>query len=129
MDKRHELTTRIAREKFARAHALGVPVPKITHVGWGDGGVDVDGNLVLPADTVSEVPGEFIRKPIDTATHDGLTATFLLTLLGTDTNAVGKALSSCGLYDEDGDLLAVACFSVKTVNENSRIEIKWNEVF
>lgn len=129
MNLQHEVTTLKAREKFAIAHAMGGTFPKITEVGWGDGGADSEGNLIFPTDSATIVPGEFVRKPIDGVTTNGLKTTFVLTLLGTDTNAVGKNLSACGLYDSEGDLIAVACFSIKNINANSRIEIEWTETF
>lgn len=126
-------TTHKSREKFAEAHAHGNPVPAITEVGWGDGGVDVNGDVIMPTDDMSEVPGEFLRnevKNVEQPYENDELRVWLLTRLDADEdNVVGEELSSCGLYDDAGDLIAIRNFSVKGMDEDTVIEIEWVEEF
>lgn len=130
------VTTIKAREKFAKAHAEGKAVPKITHVGWGTGGVDSNGNVIAPSPSQTKVAGEFIKKPIDSVSYpnasngDYTVVRFVATLSPTDSNALGKAVSSVGLYDQEGDLIAIKNFGSKLIDEDSTdIEIVWDETF
>lgn len=125
------VTTLIARKKFVKAHAQGTPVPKIVKIGWGDGGVNEDGSVKLPEATQTEVAGEFIKNDIESVeiVDDGLSILFTGSIRATDPNVANKAWSSLGLYDEEGSLIAVKNFTLKNIDEDTKIEITWKEKF
>lgn len=127
----NSITTTIARGKFAKAHAEGIALPKITQIGWGEGGVDDSGNILLPSANQTVVAGEFFRNNIISFSYadNNLTVIFNCSLLSTEVGVVGKKLSSIGLYDEAGDLIAVKNFGIKTIDEDTRIDIPWHEEF
>jgi len=126
-------TTYKSREKFARAHAHGDPVPAITEVGWGDGGVDINGDVIKPSADMESVPGEFKRNAIQNTEqpyqNDDLRVWLLTRLDANADNVIGEEVSSCGLYDDAGDLIAIRNFSVKGMDEDTVIEIEWIEEF
>ena len=130
------ITTIKAREKFAKAHAEGLPVPKVTQVGWGTGGVDVNSIVIPPKNTQTIVEGEFLRKPITSVTYpnkdkgDYKSIKYTMTISPNDEGALGKEVSSCGLYDETGDLIAVKNFGKKLIDaDTTDIEVSWIETF
>lgn len=126
----NSVTTIAAREKFAKAHAGTAALPKVTQVAWGTGGHDpANGDAVIPptADLIA-VPGEFLRKVIDSQSFPvSTTARFTSTLTGEEGN--GKDVSACGLYDEAGTLVAVKTFKPKAVDLDTTITIDWDEEF
>lgn len=131
-----DVTTIKAREKFAKAHAEGLPVPKITHAGWGTGGVDSNGIVIPPKASQTSVAGEFLKKPIESVSYpnkdkgDYTLVKFTMTISPTDEGALGKEVSSCGLYDEAGDLIAIKNFGKKKIDaDTTDIEISWEETF
>jgi Phage tail-collar fibre protein len=124
----YEVTTRAARVKFAKAHGDGTVLPKITQVGWGTGGVDSGGNPTQPADTLTAVPGQVLKKNIDSFSYPINTTTrFQVSLTKTEAN--GSAISSCGLYDSAGTLIAVKHFPAKVKDGETEIFVTWDEQF
>ncbi|MED0688042.1 MULTISPECIES: hypothetical protein [Anoxybacillus] len=123
------VTTIKAREKFAKAHAGIAPLPPITHVGWGNGGHDPDTRMpIMPTADVNVIPGEIMRKeikgfefPIPT------TLRVFVDLLFSESGE--NEISCCGLYDAEGDLVAWKTFKPKPMDEETTLEIDWDEQF
>ena len=128
MSTQNTVTTRKAREKFAKAHAGAKPLPAVTKIGFGSGGHDVGGNPTPPSDTATSVPGEFLRKNI-TSTNYPVTTT--LQIIGTldFSEGNGQLVSACGLYDAEGDLVALKHFRPKPKDEEGKLIIEWDEQF
>lgn len=128
MSTENTVTTNVAREKFAQAHKGDITLPTIAEIAFGDGGHDLGGNPIPPNGSETQVPGEFIRKPIDSMS---LPISTTLRILGNlDFNeGDGKHVSAVGLYDSDGDLVALKTFSPKIKDADTRIEIQWDEKF
>lgn len=130
MPTTNTVTTRKAREKFAKAHGGKNLLPAITQIAFGNGGHDIGGNPILPSDTVVQVPGEFLRKdilgtdvPVDMATTLRISGN-----LDFD-EGNGEMVSAVGLYDSDGDLVAIKTFTPKYKDAATSIEISWDEQF
>lgn len=128
MATENTVTTNIARAKFARAHKGDITLPTIAQIAFGDGGHDLGGEPIPPTGNETQVPGEFLRKPID---DTDLPISTTLRILGSlDFNeGVGKHVSAVGLYDSDGDLVALKTFSPKIKDADTRIEVQWDEKF
>lgn len=123
------VTTIRAREKFTQAHGDGTPVPKIKQVGWGTGGHDPVTRLaIFPNDSSAIVPGEFIRKDIAERSYPTSVTVRVLGVLES-AEGIGKDVSACGLYDAAGELVALKTFTPKGVDEDTRLEIEWDEEF
>jgi hypothetical protein len=124
----NSVTTDLARGIFAKAHGEGLPVPQITTVAWGTGGVDASGNVLVPSGTLTAVPGEVIQKPIESYSYPiPTTARFTVKLSTTEAN--GNEISSCGLYDSAGNLIAVKNFSRKAKDSETELVVTWDEEF
>ncbi len=121
------ITTKVGREKIAQAHKDGTALPPLEKMGWGDGGVDGGGNILQPSDTASEVPGEFIKTDITSATLLSETNIVLVLVSEVDGAVVGteKDLSSVGLYDDQDDLIAIINFSAMLLETDTSFEAEW----
>lgn len=122
-------TTVAARAKFAKAHGQGGTVPKVTHVGWGNGGYDDElGEVIDPSPNATVVPGEFLKKTIDVITMlDTITVRYVISLEKPEGN--GQNVSSCGLYDSEGTLVSIKNFIPKPKDSDTLITIQWDEQF
>jgi len=128
MSTENTVTTVKAREKFAKAHKGDITLPTITKIAFGDGGHNLDGTPIKPTGTETEVPGEFIRKNIDGMS---LPISTTLQILGNLDfgEGEGKHVSAVGIYDSDDDLVALKTFSPKIKDNDTRIDIQWDEKF
>lgn len=125
------VTTKKARQLFAKAHLDGTPVPRITHIGWGDGGVDSGGSVLMPTEDLTQVQGEFRKTEVITSTlptEDGMKVRFK-SELHSDESTLGTKLSTCGIYDSEGNLIAVKNFTIKTLDEDTKFTVEWDEQF
>ncbi|MEK4403430.1 hypothetical protein MKZ26_03165 [Sporosarcina sp. FSL K6-6792] len=123
------ITTTKAREKFAKAHGGVAPLPAIIQVGWGTGGHDPMTRLpIVPTADLNVIPGELIRKDIN-----GVEFPVPTTLrMFVDLNFLESGdndISCCGLYDTDGDLVAWKTFKPKGMDDETTLEIDWDEQF
>lgn len=121
------VTTIKRRGKLATAEQTGIIAP-ITHMAWGDGGHDLVTGAPLDADDEAIIiPGEHTKKPIASVVATGNEVTIVAVLERTD--AIGETISSVGLYDSDGDLVAVRNRVPVVKDGDTRIEDTWIEVF
>jgi phage-related tail fiber protein len=121
------VTTVTRRRKLAEAERTGT-IPPITHMAWGDGGHDpVTGEPLDADDEALTVMGEHTKVPIDSieVSENVVTVTAVLDR----SNAVGKTISSVGLYDSDGDLVAIRNKVPVVKDDDTWIEDIWTEVF
>ncbi|MCP1573632.1 hypothetical protein J2S30_002011 [Herbaspirillum rubrisubalbicans] len=97
------IPTEIGEAKIANALALGVPL-KLTHMGVGDG------NGVLPVPDRKQVAlvREQRRAPINTLDKDPKNASQIIIEQVLPADVGGWWVREIGIYDEDGDLCAVA---------------------
>ncbi len=124
----NSVTTYAAREKFAKAHGEGAALPKIAQMGWGDGGHDVNNQPIPPDPGATIVPGEFLRKPIESYSYPASTTVRFVCRL-TTSEGIGKMVSAVGLYDNAGTLVALKTFAPKAKDADTEIEIQWDEQF
>lgn len=106
------MITQSARIKMVKARAGVATLPKIAGMAFGDGGAQADGTPIEIPDTQSELHNELLRKEVDG--HEFLADTkcrYTCTL--TENELVGKMISEIGLYDEEGDLVAIKNFIPK----------------
>ena len=121
-------TTKVGRAKFAAAHQTGT-LPRITHLAFGNGGHDpATGEPVEFDDNRTTVPGQFATlRPVSSVKVNGMICTIVGRL---DYNQeVGQIVSTCGLIDADGNLVAYKNFSPKAKDADTRFEVQWTEQF
>ena len=120
-------TTKVGRAKFAAAHQTGI-LPRITHLAFGNGGHDASGNPIAVDDNRTTVPGQFATlRPVSSVTANEMICTIVGRL--DYAHEVGQIVSTCGLIDADGDLVAYKNFSPKAKDADTRFEVQWTEQF
>ncbi|MBW2672333.1 MAG: phage tail protein [Deltaproteobacteria bacterium] len=128
MTTENTVTTNIGREKLAKAHIGLITLPAITQIAFGNGGVDTSGNPIPPDGTETTVPGQFILKDVSSVEFVPPTTARIHGELAYD-EGNGENVSACGLYDSEGDLIALQTFAVIPKTSSLRILVDWDEVF
>nr|WP_300838906.1 phage tail protein [uncultured Acetatifactor sp.] len=104
--------TRAARQKLVHARAGASALPRIVGMAFGNGGVDVDGNIIAPTENQDALANELLRKPVDGYSFpNNITCRYECTLA--EEELAGEEISEVGLYDEDGDIVAIKAFKRK----------------
>lgn len=87
-------------------------IPKITHIAFGDGGVDDSGEPKTPLATQMALNSEIERYPIDGVTYPvDTTARYTVTIPKND--LPGEEISEAALVDAEGNLCAIKNMYVK----------------
>jgi len=120
------ITTNKGREKYAEALAGEIDFDPAEQMGFGDGGYS-DGEVVDPDPSWTTVPGELLTKNLEGQEAVDFTTQMQSVLEQSD--LVGEDISAAGIYDEGGDLIAVATFSPIPKGEEDKIEFDWNTGF
>lgn len=120
-------TTVNGREKLVRAHVGEDSLPPITEIGFGTGG-STGGEPDTPTGSETVVPGEVLRKPIEGYTFTGATTVEIDGLLDFE-EGNGETYSSAGLYDSDGDLVAILFHTPRPKSDDTRFVVTWTETF
>lgn len=104
--------TKAARQKLVRARAGAIELPEIVGMAFGNGGVDAAGNIIAPGEGQTVLVNELYRKPVDGYSFpDDTICRYECTL--TEQELAGEEISEIGLYDEDGDIIAIKAFKRK----------------
>lgn len=97
------ILTNVGMAKQANADALGIPW-KITEMGVGD----ANGTDPIPSATQTQLISEWRRRPLNQLKTDPANPTVLIAEQIIPADEGGKWIREIGLYDIDGDLVAVA---------------------
>lgn len=98
------MVTAVGRRKMAQARAGMIQLPPICGMAVGSGGTDEQGNEKTPQE--SGLYQELLRKEIESVTRiTDSTYQYEITLL--EDELPGETISESGLYDADGDFVAV----------------------
>lgn len=95
---------------------------KITHMAFGSGGVDEDGNPLMPSETQTELNSEICRIPIESVKYPiPTTARYTATLpIGEYT---AQKFNEFALVDEDGHLCAIE--NTYTKQKDETLAMTW----
>ncbi len=112
----NSVITKARREALCKATSMGSEgnvINKITHIVFGDGGVDEGGNPIPPTDTQTALNHAIGTYPIDAEpTYPvSTTARYVVTIPAAD--LPGASISEAGLVDSEGMLCAVKTMYVK----------------
>ncbi len=101
----YTLLTQAGQASIANAIALGQQVT-LTHMAVGDG----NGVPTVPKETQTELVNEVYRAAINQLLTDPDNPNYLIAEMIVPTNVGGWSVREVGLFDESGDLLAIANF-------------------
>lgn len=116
MANENSVITKTRREALCKATSMGSttnPINPITHIVFGDGGVDESGNPVPPIDTQTALKNQIGKYPIDAAPTypETTTARYVVTIPADE--LPGASISEAGLVDSEGMLCAIKTMYVK----------------
>lgn len=122
------IVTTIAKKKMVQARAGIAPLPKIIGMVFGDGGVDAMGSVIPHTPDQNTLHHELLRKNIDG--HEVLSDTSIryVCTLAKDELA-NEYISECGLYDEDGDIVAMKSFLRKGKDDDMECVFECDDTF
>lgn len=103
-------------------------MPAITHIAFGDGGVDSDGKPIPPLDSQTALKHEVARYPIDGVSYPiDTTARYVVTIPRED--LAGEKISEAALVDSAGTLAAIKTMYVKQKDEDVSFEFTFDDEF
>lgn len=106
-DNANTVITTKRREKLCKVTSGAVSsIAAITHIAFGDGGVNADKSVISPSVSQTALKHEVGRYAIDGVTYPiSTTARYTVTIPKADLG--GKFISEAALVDSDGDLCAI----------------------
>lgn len=120
--------TEIGRRKLCQAHAGDIALPKITHMAFGDGGVDGTGSVLGTSGGEVSLRNELMKKTIDSYSFP-IATTCRYSVRLSKSDLAGESISEQGLYDEDGDLVAYKTFMSKGKDDDMEFVFDMDEIF
>lgn len=102
------------RKKFCKAHAGDMALPIITHMAWGDGGVNDEGKPKAASGGEVALYHELLKKKVEAHTYvnnEETACRYTATLEKGE--LTGSEISEMGLFDAEGDLIAYRTFMRK----------------
>lgn len=124
----NSITTDYAREQMAKARAGDVAVTTITHMAFGDGGVDGGGNPIPPTGADTELNNELLRKPVDGHTFPvPATCRYSCRLLKTD--LAGQTINEIALFDSAGEMVCKKTMTNKTKDGDMEMVFELDDEF
>lgn len=122
------VVTIAARKKMARARAGEIQLPPIAGMAFGTGGVDDGGKPVQPLVSDEGLKNEVFRKAADSHEFiDDTTCRYLCTLAADE--CAGEEISELGLYDSEGDIIAIKTFKSKGKDADLEMTFRVDDIF
>jgi len=119
------------RVQLCLATSGGVPaIAPITHVTFGDGGVDEDGKPIPPVETQLELNNRVGIYPVDDVSYPvepPTTARYTATIPAQD--LAGISISEAALVDAEGNLCAIKTFYIKRKDEGLTFTFTFDDEF
>ena len=122
------VVTLIARKKMVRVRAGDRELSPIAGMAFGTGAVDASGVPIPPTANDSSLKNEIFRKAVDSYTFtDDTTCRYLCTLSVSE--CAGENINEIGLYDEDGDIIAIKSFKNKGKDSDLEMTFQVDDIF
>ncbi|MCI8692643.1 MAG: hypothetical protein HFH91_07870 [Lachnospiraceae bacterium] len=122
------VVTHVARKKMVMARSGEAELAPIVGMVFGIGGVDADGQPVCPSEMDTGLKNEVYRKAVDSHLHISDTTCRYLCTLTTD-ECVNEDISEIGLYDSDGDIIAIRTFKAKGKDADIEMTFQIDDIF
>lgn len=121
----NSIVTTLARQKLVKARAGVIELPPIIGMAFGDGGVTENGAVLMPDEALKN---ELFRKEIDGFKE--ITSTcYRYTCILDKTELEGAAISEVGLYDAEGDIIAIKNFKRKEKDGDMEMQFDIDDQF
>lgn len=119
------LITLAGRSKMVKARAGVAALPPITQIALGDGGVDENGNVLEPSDTLNH---ELIRRDVNSIVKVSETC-YRFSLILTENELVDAEITEMALVDSEGDVVSVKNFKPKIKDEGMEMTFQMDDTF
>lgn len=125
----NSVITKYRREKLCLATSGGAgQIAPITHIAFGDGGVDANGNPIPPLDTAQALNHEVARYEIGEVVYPiSTTARYTATI--PENALAGAELSEAALVDSTGALCAIKTMYVKRKDSGVTFTFTFDDEF
>lgn len=121
------VVTLTARKKMVRARAGEIELPPIVGMAFGTGGVGESGIPIAPSGDDS-LKNEVYRKAIEKYVFiDDITCRYFCTLDVDE--CVNENINELGLYDSEGDIIAVKTFKDKWKDTDLEMTFRVDDIF
>lgn len=117
-----------ARKKMVQARAGAISLPKVVGMVFGNGGVNLSGQVISPEESQINLKNEIYRKNIDRFYFPVETVCRYECTLS-ESELVGEEISEIGLYDEDGDIICIKTFSKKSKDNDIEHTYVLDDIF
>ena len=117
-----------AKKKMLEARAGKRALPRIAGMAFGTGGVNSSGVIQPHSEISNTLHKEVLRKEIDGYTVVSDTKIRYACTLGT-TELAGVEISEVGLYDSEGDMVAMKAFSKKGKDADMEAVFECDDTF
>lgn len=125
----NSVITKIRRRKFALASSDAEhPLDPITHIAFGSGGVDGDGEPLPPSGEQTALNAELYRYPVDSISYPEETTVRYAVTIPADEHT-GDAISEAALVDSAGDLAAIKNMYVKRKEAGTAFTFEFDDKF
>lgn len=122
------IITLISRKKIAEARRGLNPLPAVAQIGIGDGGVNTEGDIIIPTEYDTVLKHELIRRDYDSAIKvSDTTYRYRVDIKAGELTA--KNVSEIALFDSNGDMLAVKSFHPYKIAEDMEIAFEMDDIF
>lgn len=125
----NSVITRARRIKICLASSDATkPLPVITHIAFGSGGVNISGEPIAPSETQTALNTEIARYPVDSVTYpEETTARYAVTIPKDD--LAGETINEAALVDSDGDVAAIKTMYTKQKDEGVIFTFEFDDEF
>lgn len=117
-----------AREDLCKAHAGDIGLPRITQMGFGNGGLDEHGNVIETTGEEVALRNELLRKNINIHTYP-IATTCRYSCRLEKPELANEIITEQGLFDENGRLVAYKTFLPKGKDEDMEFVFDMDEIF
>lgn len=121
------ITTK-GREKLCKAHAGEIPLPVITKMAFGNGGVGDNGTVISTTGEETALKSELLQKDIDEYLFP-IPTTCRYSVRLDKLELANEVISEQGLIDTDGDLIAYKTFLPKGKDDDMEFVFTMDEIF
>lgn len=125
----NSVITRTRRIKFCLASSdAAKPLPVITHIAFGSGGVNISGEPIAPSETQTALNTEIARYPVGSVTYpEETTARYAVTIPRDD--LAGEIINEAALVDSDGDVAAIKTMYSKQKDAGVSFTFEFDDEF
>lgn len=104
------------------------PLAVITHVAFGNGGVNESGEPLVPLKTQTALNSELVRYEVESVTYPAETTARYAVTIPKDA-MVGEEINEAALVDSDGDVVAIKTMYPKKKDEDVSFTFEFDDEF